>query len=222
LFSLSPLKASILFLATLFSSSFVFAENTLNISDGVNLLAINGKEAKSSGFFNDSSSYNLPNGTNQIVVSYTAEIKNGSEYELEYSNAFVLLFDQKDEQLLLATPEIKKIKDIKALEEKGNWILTAKSGQPVDYKVSLIKNDGFQLSRDYERELEDFNKTDAAAALPNKPLFNPNQLTKNNTAKAKNNNTNAKENMPAQMLIFWYNQADEETKQSFKKLINNH
>lgn len=222
MFSLQPLKVSILFLATLFSSSFVFAENILNLSEGVNLLAINGKEAKSPSFFNDHSAYKLPNGINQIVVSYTAEIKNGSEYELEYTNAFVLLFDQKDEQLLIAAPEIKKIKDIKELEEKGNWILTAKSGQPVDYKVSLIKNNGFQLSRDYERELEDFNKTDAAAALPNKPLFNPNQLTKNNTAKAKNNNTNAKKNMSSQMLIFWYNQADEETRKSFKKLINNH
>ncbi len=113
MFSLQPLKVSILFLATLFSSSFVFAENILNLSEGVNLLAINGKEAKSPSFFNDQSAYKLPNGINQIVVSYTAEIKNGSEYELEYTNAFVLLFDQKDEQLLIAAPEIKKIKDIK-------------------------------------------------------------------------------------------------------------
>jgi uncharacterized protein YccT (UPF0319 family) len=39
---------------------------------------------------------------------------------------------------------------------------------------------------------------------------------------ANNNNTSAKENMPAKMLIFWYNQADEKTRNSFKEFIKKH
>ncbi len=220
LFSLKPLKTT-LFLVTYLYSSFIFAENILNLSDGVNLIAVNGKEAENGGFLNNKSAYALPNGTNQIVINYTAEIKNGSEYELEYSNAFVLLFEQQDKTLFLSAPKINKIKDIKALENSGAWILTDNNGQEINYKVSLIKNSGFQLSRDYERELEDFNKTDAAAALPKPPLFDSKNVMIN-PATANNNNTSAKENMPAKMLMFWYNQADEKTRNSFKEFIKKH
>lgn len=211
-----------LLLSTLFlASTYASAGNILNLGEGVNLIASNGKEVNSDSFFNSSSNYKLPNGTNQILVNYTAEIKKGSEDELEHTDVFVLLFESHNSNITISAPEIKKPSDINKFEEIGNWNLANKDGEKIKFKFSIIEKKGFQLSRDYEREIEDFNNTDSAAALPKKDLFNAAQLNASSSKTKNNNNSQAKENMPAQMLIFWYNQADENTRKSFKELINN-
>lgn len=205
----------------LISASYASADNILNLGEGVNLIASNGKEVNTDSFFNNSTTYNLPNGVNQILVNYTAEIKKGSEYEIEHTNAFVLLFESNDAELTISAPNIRKLSDISDFERSKSWSLVNKSGDQIDFTASVIEKNGFQLSRNYERELEDFNKTNSAAALPKNVLFHASQLTNQKHEAVNNNNSKAKENMPAQMLIFWYNQADEETRKSFKELINN-
>lgn len=196
------------------------ADNTLHLGDGVNLIAVNGKELNSESFFGDSSQYRLPNGINQILVNYTAEIKKGSDYELESSNASVILFKIKDAIIHLQAPEIKRLKDLSTFEEGQNWILRDGVGKPLPFKSNLIKRSGFQLSRDYEQELEDFNKTNSQAALPQKNIFSNSQINTQITNHVKNNKNISKENIAAQMLIYWYNQADERTRESFKEIIN--
>lgn len=205
----------------LISASCASADNILNLGEGVNLIASNGKEVNTDSFFNNSTTYNLPNGVNQILVNYTAEIKKGSEYEIEHTNAFVLLFESNDAELTISAPIIKKLSDISSFEKSKSWTLVSKSGNRLAFKAAIIEKKGFQLSRDYERELEEFNQTGSIAALPKAPLFSTSQLNSKKHATDNNNNSKAQENMPAKMLIFWYNQADLETRNSFKKLINN-
>jgi uncharacterized protein YccT (UPF0319 family) len=202
--------------------SYAFSDNTLNLGDGVNLIAINGKKADSGSFLNNRTGYKLPNGINQIMVNYTAEIKRSGEYELEHSKSFVLLFEQHDKSLKISAPEIKKLTDIKEFEQKSNWALTTSSGKKVDFKAAIIEKNGFQFGRDYERELEIFNKSNNPASLPKQQVFTPTDIKPINSNTANKPGDINKENMPAKMLIFWYNQADQETRKSFKELIKNH
>ena len=218
---LKTAQKTLLLITLCLATTYISAGNVLNLSEGVNLIAANGKEVNSDSFFNSATSYPLPNGLNQILVNYTAEIKNGSDHEIENTNAFVLLFKSNDSEITLTAPSIKKLSDINKFEEKKNWILIENNGAKINFKASTIKKVGFQLSRNYESEIEDFNQSNAAAALPKKDIFNSAQLKKESSENTNNNNSKAKENMPAQMLIFWYNQADEATRKSFKELINN-
>lgn len=189
------------------------AENELVMGEGVNLIAVNGKEVSSDSFFSGKEKINLHNGVNQILVNYTAEIKNGSETELEHSNTFVILFKGKNERFTLSAPRIKKLSDIKKFESEKNWNLIDSQGNKFNFRSDIIKHSGFQLSRNYEAELKAFNKTNSPAALPEK---NPIKINKNNKSK----NAESEENIASQMLIYWYNQADDKTREEFKKLIN--
>tara|TARA_Y100000782_G_scaffold31623_1_gene35050 strand:+ start:12558 stop:13229 length:672 start_codon:yes stop_codon:yes gene_type:complete len=206
----------------LISASYASADNILNLGEGINLIASNGKEVNTDSFLNNSTTYKLPNGINQIMVNYTAEIKRSGEYELEHSKSFVLLFEQHDKNLKLSAPEIKKLIDIKEFEKKSNWALTTSSGKKVDFKAAIIEKNGFQFGRDYERELEIFNKSNNPASLPKKQFFTPTDIKPINSNMANKSSDINKENTPAKMLIFWYNQADQETRNSFKELIKNH
>lgn len=201
--------------------SYAFSDNMLNLDDGVNLIAINGKKVDSGSFLNNRTGYKLPNGINQIMVNYTAEIKKSGEYELEHSKSFVLLFEQHDKNLEISAPEIKNLNNFKDFEKKSNWTLSTISGKKVDFKAAVIEKNGFQFGRDYERELEIFNNSNNPASLPKKQVFTPTDikpLDSNTANKAEDTN---KENTPAKMLIFWYNQANKETRNSFKELIKN-
>ncbi|WP_415901751.1 DUF2057 family protein [Neptuniibacter sp. QD29_5] len=60
---------------SLIASNYTYADNTLLLEEGVNLIAVNGSEVNSEKLFNGSNNYKLPNGSNQILVNYTAEVK---------------------------------------------------------------------------------------------------------------------------------------------------
>jgi len=202
---------------SLIASNYSYADNTLLLDEGVNLIAVNGSEVNSEKLFNGSDKYKLPDGLNQILVSYTAEVKKGGDFEIEQSKAFVLLFESTNSQISLSAPVIERMKDLDAFEENKNWILKSSAGKDISYKANIIEKGGFQLSRDFEVELEKFNQSNAVASLPKSKITLPNKANK----KQKNNTAIKKENMAMEMLIYWYNQADLNTRNSFKELIKN-
>ncbi|WP_415903646.1 DUF2057 family protein [Neptuniibacter sp. QD29_5] len=117
----------------------------------------------------------------------------------------------------LAAPTIDRIKDLDKFEKNKNWILTNSAGNSIPYKVNIIEKGGFQLSRDFEEELKKFNQSNATASLPKIQITFPN----NTNNKQTKNSVIKKENMAMEMLIYWYNQADLNTRKSFKELIKN-
>lgn len=199
---------------TLIASNNLLADNTISLDEGVNLIAVNGKEINTDKLFNGSTQYDLPNGSNQILVNYTAEVKKGSDLEIEHSKAFVILFESTNTNLSLSTPKIERIKDLKEFETTKSWILKNSSNKNIKYKVDIIEKGGFQLSRDFEEELEKFNKSNSPAALPKNEI-----IIKNNKSTTKT--AIKKESMAMEMLIYWYNQADIKTRNNFKELIKN-
>ena len=60
--------------------------------------------------------------------------------------------------------------------------------------------------------------SNANAALPKTRIISLSEV--NHTGKAQKNQVNENKNMAMDMLIYWYNQADEKTRHSFKELIN--
>jgi len=205
--------ALIVFLFASYKSA--HADAKLQLGEGVNLLAVNGKEVSTDSFFPGKIEYKLRSGQNQILVNYTAEVKKGSDTELEQSKLFVLLFEANSAQLVLKAPEIEQKKELKAFEDNKSWILKTATGKSVKFKANILDKSGFQLSRDYEYELEKFNKSNKKAALPR--IKDVKENIENPTKEAKIED----KNMAMEMLIYWYNQADQNTRNSFKDLIKN-
>lgn len=212
----STIKTAVLFILSTALSSQVFAEVKLNLGEGIRLIAVNGEEINKDSFFSDSSNITLQDGTHQILVNYTAEIKPGDDSELEITQPSVILFNASATELVLTAPPMKSLRDVEDFEKKLNWSLINKNGKPVDFKANLLIKEGFQFSRDYEDELEDFNMSSAESALPKTKILSPAEVRNTDRKnQAQNNN-----NMAMDMLIYWYNQADEKTRRSFKELIS--
>lgn len=207
-----------------FSSSLV-ADVQVQFEEGISVLALNGKEVTHESLFSGTDSVKLKDGLNQLLVQYTAELKKSADdFELETTGSFVLLFDAKSIALVLKAPLIRNEDDVDAFNRRGDWRLLDASGVAQAIKVSPLKKDGFQLSRNYERELESFNLTDAAAALPYEREVgladaSPLPVVKSQSGN-KNQSQSSELNMSEKMLRYWYNQADSETRQRFKKWIS--
>lgn len=186
-----------------------YPENTLTLDEGVKLFAINGKEvSKDNAFFSAKNEFSLPDGTNQILVSYTAEVKDGGSYELEESEPSVIKFTASDQLIMISAPRISSTGQIEAFNNQLNWNLKTPDGTPIGYKANLLPLKGFRLGIDYEKELSDFNQTPAAAAIP------PAETTVLPVEAIKA--YDAEQAVILKMLQHWYKLASPETREKFK------
>lgn len=197
-------------------SSVSVADVKVKIKDGVSLLAVNGVEFKAGRYFENKNEIFLKNGSNKLLIQYTAEIKtSSSDYELESTNPHVILFTEADVELILGVPRIRNMSELGRLESKGEWRFHNVSGQPIAFKYDVLKKEGFQLSRDYGRELETYNRTQSIAAinLSNSKFNSGSYQFESVPDKASAVGIN---NMPEEMLRYWYNQADSASRERFK------
>lgn len=195
-------------LVTLISASHVMADNRLMLGEGIKVHAINGSE-KLSSFFSNDRSLNLPDGNNQLLVSYTAEIKNGSDYELEQSHPSVLLFSSEKQNLTLKTPEIKTSRQLESFNRELNWILES-GKESIPFKAALLPLKGFRLGIDFERELADFNRSNSNASQ---------QITVIEPLSFAQGEKITDEQMRLILLKSLYQQASPETQKAFKSFI---
>lgn len=195
-------------LVTLISASHVMADNRLILGEGIKVHAINGSE-KVSSFFSNDRSLNLPDGNNQLLVSYTAEIKNGSDYELEQSHPSVLLFSSEKQNLTLKTPEIKTSRQLESFNRELNWILES-GKESIPFKAALLPLKGFRLGIDFERELADFNRSNSNASQ---------QITVIEPLSVAQGEKITDEQMRLILLKSLYQQASPETQKAFKSFI---
>lgn len=202
----------ILFLSLVYTP-YIWSSVVIELGPGVVLLAANGESVEERT--ENTSNAILPNGINQLVVHYEAEIKIASnEYELENSKSYVIVFDGVDQHLNLSVPHIKTQRQLEKFNIQGDWKLSDKSNQAIQYKADILNKEGFQLNRDYERELEGFNLTNSPAAIrfKNRPYEGSDDSPKSELS--------GQSEMAGKMLEYWYMKADAETKDSFKAWIN--
>jgi len=195
-------------LLTLISTPHVMADNQLNLGEGITVHAINGSE-KVSSFFTSNRSLNIPDGENQLLISYTAEIKNGSDYELEQTHPSVILFNSEKELLTLKAPEIKTTRQLEHFNRELNWKLK-NDKQLIPFKAQLLPLKGFRLGIDFERELADFNRSNNGASQ---------HITAIETPAALKADKITDEQMKLILLKSLYQQASPETQNAFKRFI---
>lgn len=212
--TLAKLFVSICGICVLFYPQLSMAKNTIVFGEGVKLIALNGEEVEGKDLFSNLSEIKTENGLNQLVIKYTAEIKKGSDTELEDSQAFVILFKSDNQILNIEAPEINKLSQFEAFHKNMNWQVYNAKNEKIDYKVSILEHDGFQISRNYERELKEFNYSGAEAAVVSEiKLPSHNNETKRSSVLGG-------DDLALKMLLYWYGEADPETRKKFKSILN--
>lgn len=204
-------------------SSPLLADVKLSVAPDISLIAVNGSEIESNSFFENKKIATLPDGKNQILVQYTAEVKTSGGFEVESSDAHVIVFTAVDKAIQLSVPVIKKISEFREFNRGNSWLLKDSSGHSVEYLSEALIKEGFQINRNYEQELSKLNESGGETSITNSMKiagFSSDSDIKNKPVLNGYNNKDDSINLPATLLRYWYLNADVETRETFKAWVN--
>ncbi|MGY5703462.1 DUF2057 domain-containing protein [Vibrio antiquarius] len=206
-------------------SGMAFADVTVSVPDNVSVLAANGEKADlSGGFFASERTLTLPDGLNQVVFRFAPYFNQGNDRLSVESDVIVTRFDATNAKLTLQMPEYRNLRDAEEKIKDLDWKLVDDSGNTVAVEQDKLIKPGMQIGRDYVREVESYNKTGGVAAIAvagaavAQPVTLPAKIPedmKQARATAVKSDSTAEE-----MLHFWYQKADAETKARFKAYVN--
>ncbi len=185
----------------------------LQLPETISIVAINGKD------FEPTDNVELPDGLNQIAIRYVADLGRSFDAERVSSDVFVLLFRAHNTTLAIHTPEINKKHQLKKFNSQPDISILNNSGSDVDFQVSKLNKEGFQLSRNYEKELTVFNQSSSSAAVATLSHFNSTVHEQPLPIGATGKSLSDEAVLVEQMLKYWYQHADEKTRERFKVWI---
>ncbi|GIU29533.1 DUF2057 domain-containing protein [Shewanella schlegeliana] len=219
--------ALILSSALLLFTTSAFADVTLSMPSNSELVLVNGVDASGRD------TLNLKNGINQIAFRYLGRYKQqGSQTQFQ-SDVIIIKFDQSNADLALSMPRIRSGSAANKFNQSPQVTLEDQDGNLVSFDLGMLIKKGLQLGRDYEAEMAAYNLTAQEASLNIQPAVISVTPTTASVAVATASTTattpastttkpkaSSQVNV-GQMLDFWYQQADEETRKAFKKRIEN-
>ncbi len=168
------------------------------------------------------------NGIQQIVFKYNSNYHQYGSQQRFTSEAIIVTFSATDNEYQIKLPNINSSKSAQHFNKKPQLEIIDNHGKALAYKIDTLSKAGIQLGRNYQEEIQAYNMNGGTAAIsiPSKrtaipitpllPVITPQQAAEQVTTATQPDN--AQINV-GQMLDFWYQQADEATKEAFKKRI---
>jgi uncharacterized protein YccT (UPF0319 family) len=198
-------------------SGMAFADVTIHVPDDVSVLAANGEKVKlSGGFFSSDKSFTLPDGVNQVVFRFSPFFSKGNDRVSVDSDVTIARFNADNAELTFQLPEYRDLRDAESKIKDMDWKLVDASGSAIPVEQDKLIKPGMQIGRDYIREVEDYNRAGGVAAIgvASVAAVQPVTLPAKIPADMKADST------AEEMLHFWYQKADAETKARFKEYVN--
>ncbi|MEZ8471743.1 DUF2057 family protein [Vibrio splendidus] len=214
---------SITLLSTIIVAPNVLADVTIEVPSSadalVEVLAVN--EAKpdlDGGFFSSSKTITVPDGVNQIVFKYQLAFSQGNDREFVDSDTIIATFDAADTALTFDMPKFRNTNEAKKGLQNLDWKLVDENQNAISVKQDKLVKDGMQIGRKYPQEAREYNQKGGIAALTVGASAGAAAVAQPVTLPAKIDGNAA--NTAEEMLYFWYEKADAETKQKFKDYVN--
>nr|WP_158163152.1 DUF2057 family protein [Vibrio mimicus] len=208
---MKPMQRLSCLLALCFAAS-ASAKVTIDIPDTIDLLVVNGSSPKlSGGFFDATKKLELDDGEQQIVFRYSPYFSQGSDRIIIDSDVIIATFDAANQDFTFDMPKYRDAPQATKAIKKMEWQLVDQQGKAVEMRQDRLIKEGMQLGRNFEFETAEYNRKGGIAALTSSIAIQP--LTQQEAS-------NAAASAAEEMLHFWYNKADEETKARFKAFVN--
>ncbi|MFA0409259.1 DUF2057 family protein [Vibrio splendidus] len=214
---------SIALLSTIIVAPNVLADVTIEVPSSadalVEVLAVN--EAKpdlDGGFFSSSKTITVPDGLNQIVFKYQLAFSQGNDREFVDSDTIIATFDAADTALTFDMPKFRNTNEAKKGLQNLDWKLVDENQNAISVKQDKLIKDGMQIGRKYPQEAREYNQKGGIAALTVGASAGAAAVAQPVTLPAKIDGNAA--NTAEEMLYFWYEKADAETKQKLKDYVN--
>lgn len=213
-----------LFLITIFFFTPALAAPVLQLPEQIKVILINGTKPA------NTQNIELNNERNQLVFRFEGELGHSfDDKERVYSDVFVVLFSAEGKTLKLNIPKIRNEIQLKKFNQDPDIKIVSQTNNDIPYAIDKLEKDGFQVFRDYQQELKDFNESSSSAAIHldikedsaghqgiNKEIEN----SKKQRQITSYNETETAPTLAEEMLKYWYQQADKKTKERFKQWIS--
>jgi uncharacterized protein YccT (UPF0319 family) len=210
---------SIALLSTIIVAPHVLADVEIQVPSSVDILAVNEAKPDLDGsLFSSYKTLTVPDGQNQIVFQYQLAFDKGNDREFVDSDAIIATFSATDAALTFDMPKYRNTAEAKKGLEKLDWKLVDENKNAISVKQDKLIKDGMQIGRKYPQEAKEYNQKGGIAALTVGASAGAAAVAQPVTLPAKIDGNAA--NTAEEMLYFWYEKADAETKQKFKDYVN--
>lgn len=177
------------------------AEVSVDFHSDISPLLVDGDSVGYSFFAK--SSYTLPDGDNQIVLRVSKLVEKLGEKEKFNSKAFVLTFNQTDQELFIEPDaKIVRVEQAQAFDQKPKFSVKNTQGKEIEFELAELPNLG-GITRDYEKELAKFNKKHH----PNLVVASAGAVASKADTSKESNLTLASETSEPNMFEYWLEQA---------------
>ena len=207
-----------------------FAASVLELPNTVEVKVFNGKA------YEGNDDIALVEGQNQIVFRYVVNYRDSGMQTQFNSSAIVLTFDADDAQYQLTLPSIRNKNAASQFNREPKVNLSSNQSDSTPHQIDVLRKSGIQIGRDYAEEMLSYNQTQQVAAVAafapaitvpavkatavkvteaTPPAAVASQL------KVVTPKTIAEDQAEiSEMLDYWYNKANPDTKAKFKAKIN--
>ena len=213
------------------------AEVTITLPDSAEPLLLNGKDINSHRLISQ-------NGPQQLVLAARATYREFGQQKRFTSETLIVTFLGENNHYRVSLPKINSPRSAEKFNDVPQVSITDTQGNKVAYKLDRLRKEGIQIGRDYSEEIKAYNASGGIAAIEVSQAIQVTQTT--STSPATNHATShvaASASLSAaqeatapqstqqqaaprrdqinvgQMLDFWYEQADDATREAFKKRI---
>jgi uncharacterized protein YccT (UPF0319 family) len=216
----------ITFMGMIIFSASAYAEVTINVPPTIDILVANGvKPQLSGGIFDSQKQFKLQDGLQQIVFRFEPYFAQGDDKIGVETDVDVLKFSAANTMLNFQLPKYRSPRDAEQHINNHQWSLTDPQGHAVNLIQDKIIKEGVQIGRNYYTETAIYNQSHKRASVPQ---FSPNILggqaipaaTTTIAQPARTFTPKASASTAENMLHYWYEQADEQTRMRFKQFIN--
>ena len=214
-------------LATLLCTLGAWAATSIAIPHPYVVYLLDGKPVQND-LFSSRSALSLTPGPHQLVIRFEGTFKDQSESRLISGEPVVINLSTKaDQQLVIEFTYPRSYSAAEQyLKQQKLHILDKATGQVVkaDYFV-MPKKEGLHIGRNYQEELVAMGKAFAQPAARSKPAQVISgtaavAVTATNTAQPATKEQKLDQNTQAlEMLKYWYNQANGETRKAFQHWV---
>ena len=211
------LRAITLSMAALLAST-VSVAGMVSVSSNIDILAIDGQKA-SKNLLKETRSFTVNDtDSHQVVVRVAELIGSSSNQSLFESSPIIVTFKGNGEDLVISAPTLNSQSDVEKFQKMPSISVKNLSGQVVEAKIDLLKQEGIFPNANIINDLSDYNASGAAAAVPalaTQTMSAAVPMTNGAGKVTKGKITVQGENVAEQQLQYWSQQADKETQTRF-------
>ena len=209
------------------------AEVTITLPDSAEPLLLNGKDINSHRLISQ-------NGPQQLVLAARATYREFGQQKRFTSETLIVTFLAENNHYRVNLPKINSPRSAEKFNDAPQVSITDTQGNKVAYKLDKLRKEGIQIGRDYSEEIKAYNASGGIAAIEVSQAIQMTQTISTNhatspvaasaslsAAQEATTPQNAQQQASprrdqinvGQMLDFWYEQADDATREAFKKRI---